>query len=115
MEVVNALIDTGATGTGLRPDVARALNIPGRGKRLVATANGEMLVAEFRIRLGFYYGGFEGEAVAEGSPFVLGFGLLAHALRDHFAYPMLIGMDVLSRCDLHLRPDRSVSLRLPEA
>ena len=113
IKVVDALIDTGATGTGLRPDVAAALNVPGRGKRRVVTANGDMLVPEYRIRIGFYCGNFDDLPQAEGNPYVLEFGLLVHALRDNFAYAMLIGMDVMSRCDLHLRRDCSVVLSLP--
>ncbi len=72
-----------------------------------------MLVPEYRVRLGFYCGEFEGDPVAQGSPYVLEFGLLVHALRDQFAYAMLIGMDVLNQCDLHLRRDRSAILSLP--
>ena len=113
IQVVDALIDTGATGTGLRPDIAAALKVPGRGKRRVVTANGEMLVPEYRIRIGFYCGMYDERPQAEGSPYVLEFGLLVHALREHFAYPMLIGMDVLSSCELHLRRDCSVTLSLP--
>jgi len=113
IEVVDALIDTGATGTGLRPDIAKALGVPGRGKRRVVTANGDMLVPEYRVRIGFYCGTFEGQPLAQGSPYVLEFGLLVHALREHFAYAMLIGMDVLSNCDLHLRRNRSAVLSLP--
>jgi len=113
IEVIDALIDTGATGTGLRPDVAAALNVPGRGKRRVVTANGDMLVPEYRVRIGFYCGNFDSEPSAHGSPYVLEFGLLVHALRDQFAYPMLIGMDVLSSCDLHLKRDLSAMLSLP--
>jgi Aspartyl protease len=108
IQVVDALVDTGATGTGLRPDIAAALNVPGRGKRRVVTANGDMLVPEYRIRIGFYCGTFGDEPQAAGSPYVLEFGLLVHALRETFAYAMLIGMDVLSSCDLHLRRDLSV-------
>ncbi len=113
IEVVDTLIDTGATGTGLRPDIAASLNVPGRGKRRVVTANGDMLVPEYRIRIGFYCGTFGDQPRADGSPYVLEFGLLVHALRENFAYPMLIGMDVLSSCDLQLRRDLSVLLRLP--
>lgn len=115
MDVVEALVDTGATGTGLRPDVAERLGIPGRGRRRVLTANGDILVAEYRVRLGFYPGIFDGpaEAPAATMPHVLELGLLVHALRDQFTYPLLIGMDVLSHCDLELRRDRSVRLVLP--
>ena len=115
MEVVEALIDTGATGTGLRPDIAKRLSIPGRGRRRVMTANGDILVPEYRIRLGFYPGSFDAEALAPPSqmPHVLEFGLLVHALRDHFSYAMLIGMDVLSQCDLILRRDGTAILAAP--
>lgn len=102
MELVEALVDTGATGTGVRPDVPLKLGIGGRGRRLVSTANGDMLVPEFRIRLGFYPGTFDGlaEASTTAMPVVLDFGINAHALRDGFSYPLLIGMDILSQCDL---------------
>jgi hypothetical protein len=113
IEVVEALIDTGATGTGLRPDIAAALGVPGRGKRRVLTANGDMLVPEYRVRIGFYCGSFDEFPVPHGNPYVLEFGLLVHALREHFAYPMLIGMDVLSQCDLSLHRDGSALLSLP--
>jgi hypothetical protein len=115
MQVVDALIDTGATGTGLRPDVAEALRIPGRGKRRVLTANGDILVAEYRIRLGFYCGKFDGDAEAAGSPYVLELGLLAHALRPLFPYAVLIGMDVLSRCELRLDRNCLATLILPSS
>lgn len=115
IQVIDALLDTGATGTGLRPDIAAALSIPGRGKRRVLTANGDMLVPEYRIRLGFYCGRFESEPESVGSPFVLEFGLLAHALRDNFPYAALIGMDVLSKCELRLEQDNWATLTLPAA
>jgi hypothetical protein len=115
MEIVEALIDTGATGTGLRPDVADRLQIPGRGRRRVQTANGDILVPEFRIRLGFFPGVFESEAdrPAAGMPHALEHGLLVYSLREFFTYPLLVGMDVLSQCDLELRRDRSARLVLP--
>jgi hypothetical protein len=113
IHVIHALIDTGATGTGLRPDVAAALAVPGRGKRRVVTANGDMLVPEYRIRIGFYCGIFDEQPLAQGNPYVLEFGLLVHALREHFGYAMLIGMDVLSYCDLRLGRDGSAALVLP--
>jgi hypothetical protein len=72
-----------------------------------------MLVPEYRVRIGFYRGEFDEQPMPQGSPYVLEFGLLVHALREHFAYQMLIGMDVLSKCDLHLRRDGSAILSLP--
>lgn len=110
MELVDALVDTGATGTGIRPDVTARLGVAGRGRRLVATANGDLLVPEYRVRVGFYPGRFDGPAEAGGMPTVLEFGLQAHALRDNFTYPMLIGMDILSQCDLTMRRDATCTL-----
>lgn len=115
LDLTEALIDTGATGTGLRPDVANRLAIPGRGRRRVLTANGDILVPEYRIRLGFYPGIYTAEAQAPSGvmPYMLDLGLLAHALHEHFPYAMLIGMDVLQHCDLSIRRDRSAKLVLP--
>ena len=113
--IVEGLIDTGATGTGLRSDVAERLALKGRGRRRVLTANGDILVAEYRMRMGFFPGYFDGPAEAPQASFptVLDFGILAHALQPMFSYAVLIGMDVLSRCDLTLRRDRKITLRLP--
>ena len=95
--------------------MAHRLTIPGRGRRRVLTANGDILVPEYRIRLGFYPGNFDGEPEAPPAqmPHVLDLGLLVHALRNRFTYPLLIGMDVLNQCDLELHRDRSVRLTLP--
>jgi len=113
--LVQGLIDTGATGTGLRPDVAERLGIPGRGRRRVLTANGDILVAEYRMRMGFFPGTFDAfpEPPQASFPTVLDFGILAHALQPMFSYEVLIGMDVLGRCDLTLRRDRTAELVLP--
>lgn len=54
IDIVEGLIDTGATGTGLRPDVAERLALPGRGRRPILTANGDILVPEYRLRLGCF-------------------------------------------------------------
>ena len=115
LDLTEALIDTGATGTGLRPDVASRLAILGRGRRRVLTANGDILVPEYRIRLGFYPGNYQAEAEAPSGtmPYILDFGLLAYALHDHFPYAMLIGMDVLQHCDLIILRDRTARLVLP--
>ena len=115
IEIVEALIDTGATGTGLRPDVAERLSLKGRGRRRVLTANGDMLVPEYRIRIGFFPGDFPSipEASRAEFPVVLDFGILAYALRPMFTYPVLLGMDVLQRCDLHLKRDKSALLVFP--
>lgn len=115
IEIVEGLIDTGATGTGLRPDIVGKLALAGRGRRRILTANGDILVPEYRLRLGFFPGCFDGPAQAPATtfPHVLDFGILAHALRPIFPYALLIGMNVLSRCDLDLRRDRTARLSMP--
>lgn len=115
IEIVEGLIDTGATGTGLRPDVAERLSLRGRGRRRILTANGDMLVPEYRLRIGFFPGCYEGSAEAPTTafPVVLDFGILAHALRPIFPYALLIGMDVLHRCDLTINRDCTAKLTLP--
>ena len=115
IEIVEGLIDTGATGTGLRTDVAERLALLGRGRRRILTANGDILVPEYRLRIGLFPGTFEGPAMAPSNAFptVLDFGILAHALRPIFPYAVLLGMDVLHRCDLFLLRDRTARLVLP--
>ena len=115
IEIVEALIDTGATGTGLRSDVAERLSLMGRGRRRILTANGDILVPEYRVRIGLFPGSFDGPATAPSTAFptVLDFGILAHALRPIFPYSVLLGMDVLHRCDLILHRDLSARLVLP--
>lgn len=50
------------------------------------------------------------EASATAMPTVLDFGINAHALRDGFSYPLLIGMDILSQCDLTMTRDGACTL-----
>lgn len=115
IEIVEGLIDTGATGTGLRPDVADRLTLRARGRRRILTANGDIIVPEYRLRVGFFPGSFDGPAEAPTSSFptVLDFGILAHALRPGFPYAALIGMDLLHRCDLIVLRDHTARLVLP--
>ena len=67
------------------------------------------------MRMGFFPGQFDGPAEAPPTSFptVLDFGILAHALQPMFSYAVLIGMDVLSRCDLTLNRDRTIRMVLP--
>ena len=115
IEIIEGLIDTGATGTGLRSDVAERLALRGRGRRRILTANGDILVPEYRMRIGFFPGHNDGPAVAPPSefPVVLDFGILAHALSPNFPYALLIGMDVLHRCDLTILRNHTAKLVLP--
>jgi hypothetical protein len=50
------LLDTGATGTGLRPDAAEYLSLPSQGRRRIETANGILWASEYVIRVGLFSG-----------------------------------------------------------
>jgi len=111
-ELITGLIDTGATASGLRPDIIAQLVLEKRGKRVVGTANGEIVADRFLVRFGFFPGSF-GELpfdLASSHPFVLDREFFVHALHPHFPHQMLIGMDLLGISDLNI--DRSGKVRL---
>jgi predicted aspartyl protease len=111
---VCALIDTGATGTGIRQDVAMRLALEKRGRRRIFTANGDIIADEHLIRIGMYVGDFPDSFDLAGRlPFVLEEEVMAYALHPNFSFEMLIGMDIISQMDLSLSRTGEVSLRLP--
>ena len=109
------LLDTGATGTGIRRDLAERLGLRAKGQRRVHTANGVIFAAEFLCRIGFICGDLD--AWADGAehlqPHVLERHILGFELQTGFAYPLLIGMDVIGQCDLALSRTGRAKLTLP--
>lgn len=89
--LVTGLLDTGATGTGLRQDVIDRLKLGKRGRRRIFTANGDMIANEHLIRIGFYPGRFEHHPFDLSGifPFVLERQLLAHSLHPNFAFELI--------------------------
>ena len=105
--LVTGLLDTGATGTGLRQDVIDRLKLGKRGRRRIFTANGEMIANEHLIRIGFYPGSFKHHPfeLSGTFPFVLERQLLAHSLHPNFGLELIVGMDVISQADLTVSRD----------
>ena len=105
---VTALIDTGATSSGLMPNVVEALNLHPVGKRLVKAAHGEAMLDTFVFRIGL----FPGESDSPGQPSfpyifdaVMG---LSFGPSEHF--DAIIGMDILGQCDFSVARNRSCRL-----
>lgn len=108
------LLDTGATGTGIRQDLAEELALPPRGQRRVHTANGLIMASEYLVRIGFVCGDYTDPDFVpdQQQPFVLEDQILGFELQRGFAYPLLIGMDVPGTGDLSIKRDGSATFRL---
>jgi len=108
----NGLLDTGATGTGIRGDLARALELRPKGQRRVLTANGDIMAQEYLFRVGFVCGDYTDPHFdpLTQQPYVLDKEVLGFELGERFPYPMLIGMDVIAQGDLAI--NRSGTARL---
>lgn len=97
----DGLLDTGATGTAIRSDVARELGLRPKGQRRVFTANGDLMAQEYLFRVGFICGDYldpDFDPHAQ-QPYVLEQEILGFELGERFAYPVLIGMNVISQAD----------------
>lgn len=103
----SALLDTGATTTGITPHVARTLGLVGRGKRLLGSARGEEQAERYLFRVGLHS---DREAADPPCfPFIFD-DIVGFELKDNFLLDALIGMDVLARCDFSM--DRGARCRL---
>lgn len=108
LEPARAVVDTGANSTVLSRPLVNRLALPSRGKRNVHGAGGLNMHELFDFEIGFvvpYTGGTRFEFI---DGLVQGMGWIGHPEFD-----VLLGMDVLSRCELTTRPDRTFSLLLP--
>jgi len=111
---VQALIDTGATMSGIRREIAEALDLPRQGKIMITTPSGEHAARLYRLRIGLY-ADLAGAAPQEHQPYVLPDSFLCIQSSPGEAFDMLLGMDVLGRCDLHVLASGSGTIRLPQA
>lgn len=109
---VNALLDTGATGLGIRADIATRLQLRPKGQRLVHTANGEMMAPEYVVRVGFIIGDYTDSDFSpeQQLPFVLEREIAAFGLQSGFGYPALIGMAILGWADLTINKNGFATL-----
>lgn len=100
----DGLLDTGATGTAIRSDVARELGLRPKGQRRVFTANGDMMAQEYLFRVGFICGDYLDPAFDPliQQPYVLEKEILGFELGERFAYPVLVGMNVISQGDFSI-------------
>lgn len=97
-----AILDTGATTSGVSTMIARNLALPAMAKRPINTANGLLQARRYLFRVGL-------PQAASNAPFVFD-DILGFELNDGIAWPVLIGMDILARCDFSIRRDGSCSL-----
>ena len=98
-----ALLDTGATISGIGPRAIAALGLRSFGKNRLRSATDEVFVDYFLFRIGFYTANQLAGAAESLSdlPFVFdeidGFSWL----RDG-DFDVILGMDILSQCDIAL-------------
>lgn len=108
------LLDTGATGSGIRSDIAQRLGLRPKGQRRVHTANGMMTATEYVLRVGFVCGDYTDPAFVANrqQPYVLDVEIMGFELQSGFPYPVLIGMDVLGIGDLSIGRDGTAKLSI---
>ena len=99
---VNALLDTGATTSGVVPKTAHALGLQSMGKKPVQTAGGLIQSDRFAFRLGFYKQARDDRLAF---PHVLGRTIFGIGLAESDSFEIIVGMDVIGRNHLELRPD----------
>ena len=92
----NALLDTGATTSGITPRLVKQLDLRSIGKRPLGFARGESQVDRYAFRIGFDSG-----ETTPSFPFVFE-AVVGFELSDASSLDALIGMDILSQCDLRM-------------
>lgn len=113
---VTALLDTGATKSGIRPDFIKRLALSKRDRAPIQTANGTILADLFLARIGFWPSDPEDDLnakVASEFPYVIDREFLIQSLRADFSHQMLLGMDVLGMCEFHVSSNGTAELQLP--
>ena len=113
---VNALLDTGATKTGLRPDLLERLDLEKRDRAPVQTANGTRLTDLYLARLGLWPAEADDDLsmkVNSELPFILDKEFLIQSLLPDFPHEMLLGMDVLGMCEFRISGNGTAELELP--
>lgn len=105
---VNGLIDTGATTSGLRLDLVAKLALKKRDRAPVQTANGTVLMDRYLARIGLFPDPASDEP--KGGLFVFEREFLIQGLARDFSHEMLIGMDLISKCDFTVLRDARASL-----
>ena len=99
-----ALVDTGATVSGIHSRLAEALGLQPIGKRPILSAHGLAHIDHYLFRIGVNPDGWEAP-YPYIFPEVIGLALSAS---EHFS--ALLGMDILRHCDFSI--DRAGNCRL---
>lgn len=103
-----ALLDTGATTSGITPRVGRALNLIGLGKRPLGSARGDEQVERYICRIGLQSTSHHDQEQPT-YPFVFD-PIMAFQLRDEFRFDVILGMDILAQCDFRMDRHRHTLL-----
>jgi hypothetical protein len=105
--VARALLDTGATSSGIGPQVVAKLGLKSFEKRPLAVATELRMVDYFFFRLGLF--DQPNAPLSNAVPFVFqeldGFGWL-----EPRAFDIILGMDVLQQCDLRIERSKQWTL-----
>jgi hypothetical protein len=100
---INALVDTGATTSGIASTVVKELGLVSHTKKLLKSAHGEGHVAYFIFRIGLFpdTDGHEVESAFPTLPFIFpeSEGFVCSAGNE---YQAILGMDILSQCDFSI-------------
>jgi len=103
-----ALVDTGATTSAITASIAEELELPVIGKRPVASAHGEQQADRYLFRVGLP---LERAGRPESPfPYILD-DVEGFEIRSGFQFNALLGMDVLSRCELIVNHGRTCVMR----
>ena len=109
-KTIRALLDTGATNSGVTGAVAEKLGLPMIGKRPLSGVHGEEQVERYLFRIGLFADADAASNIAPRLPFTFdeteGF-----RLREGFQFEALVGMDILSQCDFSCDRRHNVLLR----
>lgn len=101
-----ALIDTGSSVSGVSHSIAEALGLYGLGKRPLRSAQGESQVERYAFRIGLIP---DKTSDQPAFPFVFA-EVIGIELTNGFEFNSLIGMDILSQCDLGVHRTGKCSL-----
>lgn len=103
-----ALIDTGATTSGITIPTAEQLGLRSMGKRPLVSAHGTDFVDRFLFRIGLYENPDRADDAA--LPFIFD-EILGLGLTGNQNFGALIGMDILQQCDFSLTQTGRCSLK----
>ncbi len=100
-----ALVDTGATATGIAHRLAHQLGLSGRGKRPLISAQGSGFAERYTFRIGLVQQ-FEDDGLM---PYVFD-EVLGFELTDGSGINVVLGMDILRQCDFRIMRNGSCVL-----